>query len=99
MSRTSHLPSVPAEDSYRSSNDALAQNSKLQSAPLFPRATAPTRTTPRPGLHHGAPRPDSGMGSSHCEFLPSNYGISSWSVSFRLSANRLEKRLPCSNFQ
>jgi AraC family transcriptional regulator len=32
MSRTSDLSSVPAEDSYRSSNDALAHDSELQTA-------------------------------------------------------------------
>jgi len=47
MSRTSHLPSVPAEDSYRSSNDALAQNSKLQTALHYFRGRLPPRARRR----------------------------------------------------
>ena len=47
MSRTSHLPSVPPEESYRSSNDALPQNSELQTVLLYFRGRLPPRARRR----------------------------------------------------
>jgi AraC-like DNA-binding protein len=47
MSRISHLPSVPSEESYRSSNDVLAHNSELQTAPHYFRGGLSPRTRRR----------------------------------------------------
>ena len=47
MFRTSDLSSVPAEDSYRSSNDALAHDSELQTALHYFPGRLPPRTRRR----------------------------------------------------